>query len=184
MKIVVFGADSCKYCNYQKGYIKQAFKEDDWLYIDLNADKEAFDLVKDLDLGECSIPTVILLNSKFQVILKKEGTMPSDQIFKNLVGGISCIPCSENKIQKINKGGKFATFLTYEPKIATSQTVDIANYDNKKICSAKILDSRRVTIEEMERDFGKTEVEEYLALGGRKDWAWLIEAVPSQYKGK
>ena len=82
MKIIVFGADRCKYCSKQLGFLSNTFPEDDFLYVDISKDDTGFDIAQDLEVEH--LPTILLVDSKNREIYRKSGTLPSDRIFKLL----------------------------------------------------------------------------------------------------
>ena len=164
MRIVVFGSNKCHYCQMQKESLSKTFEKDDWLYIDLLKDKDAIQLAKDIDIE--NIPSLVILNSSFQELYRKDGILPPDQIYKILVGGSNFYPVPNNLKEQVQNGSLKLIFLSYDPAIEKGDTISLVTYKGDILKKATVQKVHKLDLDDFENKFGAKLKEEYLNVVG------------------
>jgi len=162
MKIIVFGIERCKFCKIQKNYLKTAFKDEDWLYVDIVKDVENLRIASSVNID--NLPTIVLLDSKNRELYRKEGTLPADQIFSILNSK------NNRKIPVFDQNSKKA-FLSYDPNLIKGSKIEIYNFSGKFLKNAEIVSCKKVKVSSMK----KNEKSAYMNIGGRKDVCWIVD---------
>jgi len=171
-RIYMFGAKGCKFCKIQKNYLDVTFGNNNWTYIDIKEDKKALEVADEIGLE--NIPSIVLFNSKFQEIHRKDGTMPPDQIFNTLHGNKKTIPVANNIIIQIKNKKRNYIILSYPPSFQEGEEVLLSSYNDEKIGYAKIDSIIKVATDYLDKKYGNKIKSEYLNQGGKKDWSWVI----------
>lgn len=171
MKIVVFGSEKCRYCAQQIGFIKSAFSENDWMYIDVSKGKDLLKIASESKVE--NIPTTIVFDEDWNPIFRQEGTTSTDQLFSAMYGNKS-IPVGTKTASLIRDRKVTSCLLSKKRKVSVGDIADIVDYQNQKIATAKVLSVSKVSPDAAESICHPSMIQEYHATGGRKDWAQLI----------
>lgn len=151
----------------QLKYLSETFDPNDWLYVDVASDSDALSIAHDIHIE--NIPSLVVLNNKFQEIFRRDGgIVPPDQIF-NKVRGNNSFPIKS--AEKVKQG---FVLLSYEPEFSPGNILCAENYKFQKLCSVKIKTSEKYELNELRTKLGDQIVDEYLSQGGRRNWAYLV----------
>lgn len=162
MKIIVFGMKRCEFCKVQKGYLKETFNDDDWLYVDVVKDVENLRIANTIDIDK--LPTIVLLDEMNREIYRKEGTLSADRIF-------SILNSEDNKKIPAIKKTSTRTLLSYDPNLSKGSEIEIYEFNGKFLHDAKVKSCRRVKVSSLLDNAKKV----YKKLGGRKDICWIVD---------
>jgi glutaredoxin len=165
MRIIVFGADRCKFCKKQIAYLKETFPDSDWVYVDVVKDKEGFAIANQVNVE--NLPTVILLDEGNKIIYKKSGTLSPDKIFKILHNIENSIPVNLDEKSML-------TVLSYDPGFKKGQKIKVYSYSGDPLFEATV----KLCNEEKVEKMAKNLKEKYQKIGGRKDIGWIVKFVP------
>ena len=170
--IYIFGANVCKFCKKQIQYLSNTYgaNSNSWEYIDVSRNQDAIKVAQDFNLD--SIPSIVVVNEENKLILSKEGTMPSDQIYNTIHKNNKKIPFSKEEIKKLSKGNKVIKILSYDPFLSKGDIVEANTYEDDTICGMKVESCIKYAISS--RNFTQEEMNLYKKIGGRKDIAWKI----------
>lgn len=171
MKIVVFGSKKCKYCTHQIDFIKSAFSENDWMYVDVSKSKDLLKIASDSKVE--NIPTTIVFDGDWNPVFRQEGTTSTDQLFAEMYGKKN-IPVGVKTAKLIRDKKATSCILSQKRPINIGETANIVDYQNKKITTAKILSVTKISPKAAESICHPDMVKEYHDQGGRKDWAQLV----------
>jgi thioredoxin-related protein len=172
-RILLFGTDRCKFCKFQINFLKNAFKNKEWMYLDLEKDKDkgVWDIVEKLNVEE--IPTLIILNKKSEELGRREGTMGADQILSIMHGG-KVLPIDHQSKTDVVSGKRKFCLLSFEPEsIKVGQKVNTIDFNGKRIAPVIIEGIKKVKINHIKKQYEKI-AESYLKIGGTEDWAYMI----------
>lgn len=158
--IALFGAKRCKHCNIQKDILDSSFGINQYDFFDVLKTKN-LKMAEELNID--NIPAMLVFDKNGNEVLRKEGIVSADVIFKSLYGN-DVIPISNNNI---NDNGR--SILSYAPKYKGN--VKVKTYNGIDVCNATVIDVFKTDI----RALCETELKAYLSCGGRKDFCWVVE---------
>jgi len=164
MQIIVFGSKNCKYCKVQKSFMKEVFNDNDWLYVDVFNDINGIDLAISINVDK--LPSVVVLNDNNEILLKREGTVSADNIFK-VLSNKNSIPLDNKKQNKI--------MLSYDPCLIPGQIVKACKHNGNFLFNVKIKSCLKYNICSVILKITANHKKKYLDKGGRKDIFWLVE---------
>jgi glutaredoxin len=112
--ILIFGTKNCRFCTKQLEYLKATYGEQskNWVFIDVASNNEMMKIAQEAKVE--TIPSVVILNKKNQIILQRKGTISPDEIFfrqsLHKESGISLpfafVPFTDEEVSYLLNGNK------------------------------------------------------------------------------
>jgi|ERR1035437_3978069 hypothetical protein len=165
--IFLFGTKRCKHCNSQKIHLNNTFGPDHWLYIDILKSDESLKVASEINLDH--VPAIIIFDDQSKEIFRTEGTCAPDKLFSKIYE--NALPCKKSDKVGIFSGQRDSVLLSFNPEFESGQEVKILTYTGEEVSNVKIASCVKHSIN------GLTDFErgQYLANGGRRDFAWRIK---------
>lgn len=168
-RILVFGTDSCKFCKLQQQYLDKNFSKEEWKYIDISHNEGLEIAVK---MGIDNLPTLVLLNSRNEMVLKKEGMVSCDEIMKSFFKDSDVLPLNKEEIDSI-KNNKGQVVLSYNPNFKKGQRIKAISYARNIISNIEIEECQETQFSQLNCD--KRIIDALINKGGQRKRVWKVQ---------